>query len=407
MFQSRLFYKTLKEAPKEAKTISHKLLVRGSFIDQVSAGIWSLLPLGFRVFKKIENIIREEMNKISGQEVFLPTLQPKELWTKSGRWHKMEPPLFKLKDQHKKEYALGSTHEEVITDLARRFITSYRQLPLYLYQIQNKFRNEIRVSGGLLRVKEFIMKDLYSFHTDEKDLDTYYQKVLKAYKNIFKRCHIEVRVVKALSGSIGGDYCHEFMALTPSGEDKILLCRKCGLAQNLTAVKKEDKCPNCQGKLSLQNGIEAAHIFKLGTSYSEKLSTFFIDKNGRKRPIQMGCYGIGLGRLMATVVEIHHDLHGIIWPQSLAPFDIHLLSLTPKQNKFAKSIYKKLLPLGLDVLYDDRDVSPSVKLKDSDLIGIPLRLVVSEKTKNKIEVKKRSKSKKQLISLSDLLNKLS
>lgn len=405
MRQSNLFYRPLKEAPKEAQAISHQLLVRASFIDQVSAGIWSLLPLGFRVFKKIENIIREEMNNIGGQELFLPTLQAKDLWLKSGRWDKMEPPLFKLKDSHEKEYALGPTHEEVITDLARRFISSYKQLPLYLYQIQNKFRNEIRVSGGLLRVKEFVMKDLYSFHRTEKDLDDYYAVVLEAYKKIFKRLELEVVVVQALSGSIGGSYCHEFMALAASGEDKVLICSKCQTAVNFEVAKDKNQCQNCGGELTVNNGIEAAHIFKLGQSYSQKMGANFIDQDGRKKTLEMGCYGIGLGRLLATLVERYHDREGIVWPPSVSPYQVHFLNLS-SNGQSADKVYENLRKNHFDVLYDDRDISSSVKLKDADLIGISQRVIISDKTGDKLELKARKSKAKKLISLQELIRYL-
>lgn len=396
MRQSSLLYRSLRESPKEAQTISHQLLVRASFIDQASAGIWSLLPLGYRVFKKIENIIREEMDAIGGQELLLPSLQAKDLWVRSGRWEKMEPPLFKLKDAHQKEFALGPTHEEVITDLAGRFINSYKQLPLYLYQIQNKFRNEIRVSGGLLRVKEFIMKDLYSFHASQADLDEYYLKVLSAYKKIFERCELEVVVVKAISGSIGGSYCHEFMALEPTGEDKILICSKCNTAINFEAAQDKKACENCGGELLINNGIEAAHIFKLGHQYSEKMQAFFVDKNGRKKPLEMGCYGLGLGRLLATIAEKHHDDEGLVWPRSVSPFSVHFLNFCPDKSD-AEKIYQSFIKESIDVIYDDRNLPPSVKLKDADLIGIPWRVIFSDKTKGKIEVKERNKTEPKLM----------
>ncbi|MFA5070144.1 MAG: proline--tRNA ligase [Patescibacteria group bacterium] len=405
MRQSRLFYRSLKETPKEAKTVSHQLLVRASFIDQIAAGIWTFLPLGLKVYAKIENIIREEMNAIGGQEILMSALQPAELWQKSGRWNKMEPPLFKLKDQHGKDYALGSTHEEVITDLISRFITSYKQLPLYLYQIQNKFRNETRVAGGLLRVREFMMKDLYSFHENAEDLDEYYQRVLSAYKNIFRRCDLEVVVVQALSGTIGGSYCHEFMCLSPSGEDKVLICSKCHTAVNLEATEDKTKCSACGGQLVIHDGIEAAHIFKLGQNYSEKMKATFIDKNGHKQFIQMGCYGIGLGRIMASIVEKNHDQDGLIWPKSVNPYDIHFLNLSKNKGK-AEEIYQLLKSAGFEVLYDEREVSSSVKLKDADLIGISLRLLISDKTKGDLELKYRNNRTVKLVSQKDIINEL-
>ncbi|MFH1225977.1 MAG: proline--tRNA ligase [bacterium] len=405
MKQSILFGKSLKESPKDAETVSHQLLVRGGFIQNVAAGLWSYLPLGWRVFKKIENIIREEMNAIGGQEVNLPALVPKEYWEESGRWEKMDPPLFKLKDRHSRELALGSTHEEVMTDMVRRYNLSYKDLPFALYQIQNKFRNEMRASGGLLRVREFVMKDLYSFHADENDLADYYQKVIKAYQNIFHRCGLEAAIVDASSGSIGGNCCNEFMVLADSGEDFIFLCSKCGYAANLELGKKE-VCPKCQSKLKSQKAIEAAHIFKLDTHYSQKLKLAYVDAGGKKHFIQMGCYGIGLGRLLATIVEASHDRNGIIWPKEVSPFAVHLLSLGKVAEK-AKKIYNVLTKEGIDVLYDDRDLSAGAKFAEADLIGISARLVISDKTGDQVELKQRSEKKVALIGLPEAIKKLS
>lgn len=406
MRYSKLFGKTLKGAvPKGAEATSHQYLVKGGFIDQLAAGIYSFLPLGWRVHQKIEDIIREEMNKIGGQELFLPTLQPKSLWQESQRWESMDPPLFVIKDQHQKEYALGSTHEEVMTDLARKLIKSYQDLPLYLYQIQNKFRNEIRSTGGLLRVREFMMKDLYSFHTNEKDLDNYYQKVIESYKKIFTRCGFMVKVVEASTGTIGGDVSHEFMMLCPTGEDKILFCQKCDFA---TSKETGKKCPKCSSSLKEGRSIENGHVFKLGTKYSQSMKAYFIDKDGKKKLIWMGCYGIGLGRLMATVVEAHHDKQGIIWPKEVSPYQVYLIELKSKNMKFSgETIYKELEKEGIEVLYDDReDVSAGVKFTDADLIGIPVRLVVSEKTKDKIEWKNRDSKKTELLTLPEVIKKL-
>jgi prolyl-tRNA synthetase len=407
MRYSKLFGKTLKKTtPKRAEAISHQYLVKGGFIDQLSAGIYSFLPLGWLVHQKIENIIRDEMNEIGGQELFLPTLQPKSLWRESKRWEEMDPPLFVLKDQHQKEYALGSTHEEVITDLVRRLIKSYQDLPLYLYQIQNKFRNEIRSTSGLLRVREFMMKDLYSFHTDKKDLDNYYQKVVESYKKIFRRCGFVVKVVEALSGTIGGDVSHEFMMLCPTGEDKILFCQKCDFATSKEAVKK---CPKCGTSLKEGRSIENGHVFKLGTKYSQSMGAYFVDKDNKKKLIWMGCYGIGLGRLMATIVEAHHDEKGIIWPKEVAPYQAHLIELRNKDLKLSgEDIYKELQKKGIEILYDDREnISAGVKFADADLIGIPVRLVVSEKTENKIEWKNRNSQKSELLSLPEVIKRLS
>jgi len=414
MKYSNLFGKTLKSPPSEADTFSHRLLIQGGFIDrQLATGIYSFLPLGFRVLKKIENIIREEIKGIGGQEVFLPTLQPKNLWLKSGRWNRMDPPLFKLKDRHGKDFALGSTHEEVITDLVSRYVSSYKDLPLYLFQIQNKFRNEMRSTGGLLRVREFLMKDFYSFHKNKKGLDEYYDKVVEAYKRIFTRCGFTVKIVEALSGTIGGDVSHEFMMLCETGEDEIVYCQKCSFSSNVEKFKGK-RCPLCGEVLKKGKAIENGHVFKLGTKYSEKLGAFYTDKKGEKRPIVMGCYGIGLGRLMASVVEAHHDKNGIIWPEQIAPFDVHFINLKSQISKgkardisSAEEIYQKLKNKGVEVLYDNREgISPGERFADCDLIGIPVRLVISEKSGNKIEYKRREEEKVELLTFEEILKRL-
>jgi len=411
MRYSKLFGRSLRQAPKEAEAISHKLLVKGGFIDQVAAGIYSFLPLGFRVQEKIGQIIREEMDAIGGQEVFLPTLQPKSLWLETDRWDHMEPPLFKLKDRHGRELALGSTHEEVLTDLVRTRITSYKDLPLGLYQIQNKFRNEMRSTGGLLRVREFMMKDLYSFHADKKDLDSYFKKVRDAYHKIYKRCGLDVLTCQASGGTIGGDITFEFHVEAEVGEDTIFSCSKCSWAANKELVGATKKCPECGSEIKKISSIEVGHIFSLGTKYSESMGAYFIDKEGKKKPILMGCYGTGLGRLMAAIVEVHHDEKGIIWPESVAPFDVHLIDI-PNEKKAkteAGKVYETLKKKGIEVLWDDRnDVSAGVKFADADLIGIPLRLVSSEElTKNgKIEYKRRNKRKVEKLTLGQVVKRL-
>jgi len=402
MKQSKALIKTLKQAPKQAEAISHKFLIRAGFIDTaVAAGIYSYLPLGWRVMQKIADLIRSEMNALSGQEVFLPCLQPKNLWQETKRWDTMDPPLFKLKDRHKKYLALGSTHEEVLTDIVRRFVESYKDLPLYIYQIQNKFRNEMRAVGGLLRVREFIMKDLYSFHAEKSDLEKYYDKVLKAYEKIFAQCGLKTKIVQASGGTIGGSITHEFQMICTTGEDRLLICIKCNFAVN-QEISQAKTCPNCNSLLEQARGIENGHIFQLGTKYAKAMKAHYTDKNGKKQLIQMGCYGIGLGRLMATIVETHHDSKGIIWPKNIAPFDIHLIALVN-----ADKIYQELSE-KFEVLYDDRDESPGIKFNDADLIGIPLRIVVSEKTlaKNSVEIKKRREDKVELVKIKNLLNSL-
>jgi len=422
MRQSQLFYKTLKTAPKEALVISHQLLLRGGFISQLASGVYNFLPLGLSVHKKIEEIIRQEMNSIGAQEVFLATLQPKEIWEKTNRWGKMDPPLFKIKDRHNKLFALGSTHEEVITDLVKSKIQSYKDLPLYLYQIQNKFRNEMRFTGGLLRTREFMMKDLYSFHRNEKDLEDYFQKVFSAYEKIFKRCGLDAIKSEASGGVFTKEKTYEFQILTDVGEDKIIYCPKCKWASNLEVFNNvSQRCPKCSQKLSKANSIELGHIFRLGTKYSKDFNLCFLNEKGEKEFVVMGCYGIGLGRLMAAVVEVNHDDKGIIWPKEVAPFCVHLIPIenTKKIKEKTEKIYQDLSSSGgsteafseggqknkTEVLYDDRkDKTAGEKFAEADLIGIPIRIVVSEKTlkMNSVEIKKRSGTKTKLIEIKKL-----
>ena len=403
MIYSKSFIKTFKETPKDADSISSALLTRGCFIDKEISGIYSILPLGEKVIQKISDIIRQEMNNIGGQEISMPALQPKELWDESGRWNKMDPPLFKLKDRHDKELALGSTHEEVIVDLIKDRISSFKDLPQMLYQIQTKFRNEMRSTGGLLRVREFLMKDAYSFHADEADFNQYYQKVTEAYQKVFKKVGISTRMVEAHSGSIGGKKSNEFMLLSETGEDKVFLCGACDWAANAELVTDINKCPSCGGEIKQSNAIEIAHIFMLGDLYSKKMGATFADMDGKNKNFIMGCYGIGIGRLMAAIVEVNNDESGIIWPESIAPVKVYLAELKSGQGK---KVYDELTKSGIDVLYDDRDVSAGIKFSDADLLGVPYRIVVSEKTKNDVEIKKRGQKESRVISLDKVIEEL-
>ena len=557
MRYSKLFGKTLRELPAEAESVSHQLLLKAGMISQVASGVYSYLPLGWRVLKKLEQIIREEIDNADGQELMLPVLQPLELWQKSGRDVSFGQSLFTLTDRKEHKLALGPTHEEVITELAHKNVQSYRDLPLLLYQIQTKFRDEPRSRGGLLRVREFIMKDLYSFDVDEAGLDNNYQKIAQAYKNIYARLSLPALMVEADSGAIGGKASHEFMVITESGEDEILYCHECGYASNtekaqstkskmpeevplpLTEVATPgmktiegvaeflklsttqtikavfysadgefifvvirgdlevnetklrnllkcselhlatepevdsagiiagfaspigikgvkvvaddsvtsganyvvganrpdyhfinanyhrdfeanliadislahdgDSCPNCSGKLSSARGIEVGHIFKLGTFMSEQMGAFFLDTDGISKPIIMGCYGIGLGRLMAAEVEHNHDDKGIIWPLSIAPYQIYLCPLSLDKVdvlSVSEDLYNSLQEKGIEVLYDDRDISAGIKFNDADLLGIPLRLTVSPRTlKNQnIELKWRTDKESRFLSLKDVVN---
>lgn len=529
---SQALIPTLRDAPKEAELASHKLLVRAGFIRPIAAGIYTLLPLGQRVRLKIEKIIREEMDAIGGQEVFMPIVQPAELWQESGRWYQYGPELVRFKDRNERELVLATTHEEAVTDTVRREVRSYRQLPLVLYQVQTKFRDEPRPRGGLIRVREFIMKDAYSFHSTEEDLDAFYPKIRQAYERIFRRCGLDPVIVQGDPGLIGGRDSHEFMLLSDAGEDQVALCENCRYAANLeiaqtfkapvnptepmlpleevvtpgcesiqslaeflkiepartakavfyvanetdlvfalirgdlevsqtklanavgartlrtateaeiraigavpgyaspvglpqqsavksivddsviteknlvsganregfhlknvnyrrdftadivadiALVRQGDLCPHCQSPLSVKNAIELGHSFKLGTRYSEAMGAKILDKNGIEKPVTMGCYGIGVGRLLAAVVEAHHDAKGIIWPEEIAPFQIALLVLNTdrtEQTELAEKLYALLCAAGVEVLYDDRAESAGVKFKDAELIGIPYQVVI-------------------------------
>jgi len=408
MLQSKLFYKTTKEKSAETEAVSHDLLTRAGFVDQLMAGVYTFLPLGFRVLKNIEGIIRKNMEDVGGQEMLMPALNPKENWMKTGRWNSLDI-LFKINGSGDKEYALAPTHEEVVAPLAKKVIFSYRDLPLYVFHIQNKFRDELRAKSGILRTREFMMKDLYSFHTDQSDLDKYYDKLVKAYLNIFKESGIgKVTYRTFASGGTFSKYSDEFQTITDAGEDIIYICEKCRLAINKEIKAENPVCPKCSSdRFEEKKAVEVGNIFKMGTKYSLPFDLKFKDKDGSEKPVIMGCYGIGLGRLMGAVVEVNHDDRGIIWPKSIAPFLAHLIQLgdNKKVETMAQKIYQDLQKEGIQVLYDDRqDKSAGEKFAEADLIGIPYRIVVSEKTlaKNSVELKERSKSTVKLIKIKQL-----
>ena len=554
---SKLFGKTQREVPADADTVSHQLLVRAGMIHQLVAGVYSYLPLGWRVLRKIENIVRQEMDAAGGQEVHLPVLQPYEIWQQSGR-DKVDT-LFTLSDRRDRRLALGMTHEEVITQLASRYIQSYRDLPKLLYQIQVKFRDEIRPRAGLIRVREFHMMDLYSFDTDVAGLDIAYDAMVEAYQKIFDRCGLVTMLVDADSGAIGGKDSREFMAVTESGEDEIIYCTGCDYAGNVEkAVSAKDKidngaplpledvatpgmgtieevagflsiprshtlkavfyvadgemvfvvirgdldvneiklnnilkatelrmatepevieagivagaaspvglkgfrviaddsvnsgnnfvaggnkpdthvknvnyprdfqadvvadiataragdsCLECGAEFTAARGIELGHIFKLGTVYSEKFEANFIDENGESLPDIMGCYGLGLGRAMAAVIEGNHDDKGIIWPVSIAPYQVHICPLYREDTQVsqeAEKLYEELSAAGFEVLIDDREESPGVKFNDADLLGIPFRVTISPRTleKNSVELKKRSEKDFEIVPLGEIVARL-
>lgn len=405
MLQSQLFTKTEKAAPKDEKSINAQFLIRGGFIYKEMAGVYTFLPLGLRVLKKIEKIIREEMENIGGQEILMTILQPKNLWQETGRWSKEIGKVMYKSREDKKEIGLGPTHEEMLTDIIRHYLKSYEDLPLYIYQIQKKFRKEPRARSGLLRGREFEMKDLYSFHSSEDDFKKYYQKVIQAYFKIFKRCGLLAILTEASGAGFTKEYTHEFQVLAEGGEDTIIYCPKKDFAQNkeIAKVKAGQKCPYCKNTLKEGKAIEMGNIFPLKTKYSKAMNAFFVDKDGKRKLIIMGCYGIGISRTMGAVVEVHHDEKGIIWSKEVAPFQAHLIQIgnNNKIKKAAEKLYQDLQRGGIEVLYDDRDRSPGEKLVEADLIGIPLRIVVSERTlaKGRVEIKKRSEKKIKLIKL--------
>lgn len=556
---SKLFGKTLREVPAEAETASHQLLLKAGMIQQVTAGVYSYLPLGWRALRKMEQVIREEMDAAGGQELHMPVLQPYEIWQESGRDVAFGKSLFTLIDRRERKLVLGPTHEEMVTDLARRNVKSYRDLPLTLYQIQTKFRDEPRSRGGLVRVREFTMKDAYSFDTDAEALDVSYKKMIQAYRNIYARCGLNAMLIEADSGAIGGKDSHEFMVATEVGEDEVVYCKSCGYVANVerasfvkaklaeepllpleevatpgaktidevanflgvpksrtlkavfystdgglvfvtirgdlevnevklkNALKGSElrlandeevkaaglvagsasarglkgikviaddsittghnfvvgankdgyhlknanyprdfkadlvtdialaragyQCPKCGAELMSVRGIEIGHVFKLGTVFSQRQQASFIDRDGVQKPLVMGCYGIGVGRLLAAVIEENHDEKGVVWPLEIAPYQVYLCALGMDEAAVAEAaekLYAELCQERFEVLFDDRIESPGVKFNDADLLGMPVRLTVSRRTlkSSSAEVKLRREKETELVPLTGVAEKL-
>lgn len=399
---SQLFFKTQKKTPTDEVAKNAQLLERAGFIYKNSSGVYTFLPLGWMVIQKIINIIRQEMNGICAQEILMPALVSKKIWLQTKRWDIEIGYEVKGKKDKEPEFVLGWTHEEVITELVRHFISSYKDLPLALYQIQTKFRNEPRAKSGLLRGKEFIMKDLYSFHFSEEDLLNYYNKVALAYQKIFKRCGLQPIYTLAGGGTFTMSQTHEFQIICPAGEDEIFICSSCQYAENkeISKLKSKDKCPRCGGLLFKEKAVEVGNIFPLGTKYSKSFNLKYKDKKGKENYVFMGSYGIGLGRTMGVVVELYNDQLGIIWPKEIAPAQIYLISID--KDKEAEKLYTYLQNKKIEVFYDDRNLSIGEKFADADLVGIPYRLVLSPKTKNFVEIKIRKnnqvkKIKKEMV----------
>ncbi len=406
MRQSELFPKTLKLAPKGAESINHQLLVRAGFVDQFMAGSWTLMPLGKMVVNKINKIISEELNKIGAQEILMPLMHPKNIWNETGRWDKADEIMYKLTDTRKRDFVLSFTHEEIFLDLARKHVFSYQDLPLALYHFSTKFRNEPRAKSGVLRGREFLMKDLYSLHTSQKDLDDFYWKVAESYKNIFTRIGFDMHVVEAGGGVFTDEITHEMQVFSESGEDIVYYCDKCDWAQNkeIFKMKEGDICPKCsEGAIHSSKSIELGNIFRFGTSYCEKMNFTYSDENGDKKYPYLGSYGIGTTRTMGTWVEVSHDERGIIWNHAISPFAVHLIELSGGNGEV---IYNKLEENGIEVLWDNRQTGAGEKFADADLIGIPVRLVVSLKTEGKIEWKRRDSEKTELLEIGEVLDRL-
>ncbi len=405
---SQTAFKPLKDAPKDADTINHKLLVQAGFVRQLMAGVYTYLPLGLRVLNKISQVVREEMDKVGGQEILMPMLHPAENWKKSGGWDNIDV-LFKVKSRSKKDYALGQSQEEVVTPLMSEFIKSYRDLPASIYHIQWKFRDELRSKSGILRGREFLMKDMYSWHETEKEFEDYYKKVKEAYLKVYKRLGLVAKVTEASGGSFTEKLSYEFMVLTSAGEDDILYCPSCDFCINsdIAKVKVGDSCPACKKeKLLKDRASEVGNVFDLGQKYAKDFGLQYTNEKGERKYPVMGCYGIGISRTMGVLVERFNDEKGIVWPEIVTPFKVHLISLG-EDISAAEKLYQQLLKTT-EVLWDDRKVSAGIKFSDADLIGCPLRVVVSEKSiaAGGVEIKNREKQETKIVTTEELLKKL-
>ena len=422
MKTSNLLLATQRENPSDAETISHKLMLKAGLIRQVASGVYNWLPLGVKVLRKVENIVRREMENSGAQEILMPMVQPGELWKETGRWQQYGQELLIFEDRHDREFCLGPTHEEVITDLCRNEIRSYKQLPVIFYQIQTKFRDEIRPRFGVMRSREFIMKDAYSFDLSEQQMDDSYQSMRDAYIRIFNSLGLDYRIVKADSGAIGGADSEEFHVLADSGEDLLAFSDKSDYAINaeLLIESKSDQdpgslegqdSPDGKGKLKLKRGIEVGHIFKLGRKYSESMKLTIQSEKGNIHP-EMGCYGIGISRIVAAAIEQSHDDKGIIWSKEISPYTTALVEINPKGEENLKNlctqIYTSLKERGHEVLWDDRDQSAGVKFSDMELIGIPQMIIIGEKSfrENKVEFKMRGEDKIVSLIPDEVLNKI-
>ena len=405
MFWSKIFIPTLKDSPQDAEVISHQLMLRAGMIRKVSSGIYTWLPLGLKVLRKIENIVREEMDQSGAQEVLMPMVHPKELWEETKRWDKMGPELLRLKDRHDREFCLGPTHEEVITDLMRNNVKSYKELPLNVYQIQTKFRDEIRPRYGVMRGREFLMKDSYSFNLDEISLQETYLLMRNTYKKILERIGLEYKIVKADSGAIGGDTSEEFHVLAENGEDTIAVSDASEFAINTELLLNDGEdisslegkpSPDGNGIIEIKKGIEVGHIFQLGKVYTELMKVNVLNQEGKAIDLFMGCYGIGVSRLVAAAIEQNNDEKGILWPESIAPYEVNIVAIgftkEPKIAKAANDLSEQLKSMGYEVIVDDRKDGYGIKMKDAELIGVPVNIIIGNKfiESDEVEIKHRN-----------------
>lgn len=395
--------KTYKDTPAEAELTSHRLMLRSGLIKKLASGLFTWMPLGLKVLKKIENIVRKEMDATGALEILMPAIQPSRLWEETGRWDEYGNLLLKMSDRHDRLFCFGPTHEEVITDIVRSELNTYKQLPVNFYQIQTKFRDEIRPRFGVMRAREFLMKDSYSFHLDQPSMDDEYEKIGHAYDNIFMQLGLNYRKVRADSGEIGGSTSHEYHVLAESGEDKIGYCDEEDFAANVETIKG-NTAPG-GGELTFARGIEVGHIFQLGDKYSKSMKCSVLDNTGKSVDPIMGCYGIGISRIVAASIEQNHDKSGIIWPKEIAPFKIIIIAITKKDDETvllkSNQIYKDLLKSGYEVALDDRNERAGVKFAEAELIGIPYQIIVSERglKNNTIELVERDKDGNQDIGI--------
>ena len=419
MYFSKLFVPTTRQDPSDAELISHKLMVRSGMIKKTAAGIYNWLPLGYKVLKKVENIVRKNLDGFGGQEILMPMVQPAELWKESLRFDQYGKELLKFKDRSERDFVLGPTHEEIICEIFRSYPISYKDLPINLYQIQTKFRDEIRPRFGVMRCREFLMKDAYSFDIDDKGMEMSYKNMKEAYVSTFDDIGLDYRIVKADAGNIGGDVSEEFHIIADSGEDLLAISDSSDFAANVEVLEYEkdpseldgEPSPDGKGKLIIKRGIEVGHIFQLGQKYSEKMSVSIKDSSGQSIDVFMGCYGIGVSRIVAAAIEQNHDDKGIIWPYAIAPFHVNIICLDPKKDEVLKeceSVYQILKDAGHDVILDDRDMRAGQKFTDNEILGIPYSIVIGPKnfSNNNFEFVIRNTNEKLDLSIDEIKQKM-